>query len=283
MRVATVDGLVTLFYDGSKPLFNWELEEEWWEEFSLWCNGWDYDEVRDEHWEDWDLSEECKKYWKDRRSWQQIIVVEGVTAIPGFTFRKCNNIKRVIMADTVVRIEWGAFGSCSSLGYIKFSTHLEYIERRAFIQCNLSSVFVPPTCRAIRESAFTGNENLTIFNVPHDTVLGQDVISQTKLLRDSHFEVDKYGNYRDQTQVHNWLKNMNNDNKYSLHRACTSFQPLKEVLLTIVQAKGIGAFKVKNEAGVTPARYLKENPYADVDEMEITRDYIATMMGEYNN
>ena len=76
---------------------------------------------------------------------------------------------------------------------------------------------------------------------------------------------------------------MNNDDKYSLHRACTSFQPLKEVILTIIKAKGIGMFQMKNEAGVTPSQYLKENPYADIDEMDIVQDYIATMMGEYNN
>jgi hypothetical protein len=29
MRVATVDGLVTLFYDGSKELYNRELNNEW--------------------------------------------------------------------------------------------------------------------------------------------------------------------------------------------------------------------------------------------------------------
>ena len=94
--------------------------------------------------------------------------------------------------------------------------------------------------------------------------------------------MDERGIYNSQTDdVHNWLKNMNNDDKCSLHRACASFQPLKEVLLTIVRAKGIGAFQMKNEAGVTPSQYLKENPYADVEEMDIVRDYILKMMGEY--
>ena len=137
--------------------------------------------------------------------------------------------------------------------------------------------------REVGESAFSYNKNLTILNVPHDTVLGQDAISQTKLLVDSHFELDKYRNYRDHAQVHSLLKNMNNDDKYSLHRACTSFQPLKEVILTIIKAKGIGSFQIKNEAGVTPSQYLKENPYTDIDEMDIVQDYITTMMGEYNN
>ena len=29
MRVATVDDLVTLFYDGSEPLYNQRLNQEW--------------------------------------------------------------------------------------------------------------------------------------------------------------------------------------------------------------------------------------------------------------
>ena len=103
------------------------------------------------------------------------------------------------------------------------------------------------------------------------------------MLHNSHFELNERGTYHGQTDdVHNWLKNMNNDDKFSLHRACSSFQPIKKVLLTIVLAKGIGAFKVKNEVGITPSKYLKENPYAEIEEMDIVRDYVMKMMGEYN-
>ena len=56
MRVDTVDGLVTLFYDGSKELYNQELNDEWRKEY--------YNHDRnDADWEDWDLSDKCKKYW----------------------------------------------------------------------------------------------------------------------------------------------------------------------------------------------------------------------------
>ena len=99
------------------------------------------------------------------------------------------------------------------------------------------------------------------------------------MISDSHFELTEKGYYHDHTQeVNDWLKDMNSGEQYSLHRACSSFQPLKEVILAIVKAKGIGAFQVKNEAGITPSQYLKENPYADVEEMDIVREYIVTMM-----
>ncbi|GFH53324.1 hypothetical protein CTEN210_09800 [Chaetoceros tenuissimus] len=188
------------------------------------------------------------------------------------------------MADTVVRIERCAFGYCSSLLFIRLSINLEYIRGSAFTHCIiLKSIFIPSTCREIGGSAFASNKNLTIFNVFRDTEIGKNAICRTKLLRDSHFELNERGTYHDQTDdVHNWLKNMNNDEKYSLHRACASFQPLKEVLLTIVRAKGIGAFTVKNETGITPSQYLRENPYAEIEERDIVRDYVMKMMGEYN-
>ena len=48
----------------------------------------------------------------------------------------------------------------------------------------------------------------------------------------------------------------------------------------IVQERGIAAFQQKNKVGITSSKYLSENPYADISEMEIVRNYISKMMGE---
>lgn len=272
MRVTTVDGLVTLFYDGS-VIYNWKLHDEWVYEF------YNHDK-NDDNWESWNLSVECKRYWKERQSWQQIIIEEGVTEIPYYTFKRCKSIRRVIFSNTVVRIVEWAFHGCFSLSFIKWSINIEVIEDGAFGGCDLISVFIPPRCREIKDLAFVSNKNLIIFSSPRDTALGDSIIARTKLIENSSpFELTRYGYYHGQTEeVNNWLKNVNSGEQYSLHRACSSFQPLKEVILAIVKAKGIGAFQVKNEAGITPSQYLKENPYADVEEMDIVREYIATMM-----
>ena len=274
MRVATVDGLVTLFYDGSKKPHNEELEDEWWDEKQNHTNH--------DDWEEWPLSDVCKRYLRERRSWQQIIIVEGVTEIPFFAFCGCKKIKRVIMANTVIRIKQWAFRGCRNLTYIKWSINIEVIESIAFYGCGLTSVFIPPRCRTIEEGAFRDNYDLTLFHVHPNVQLGRNLLSNTKLLRDSRFELHRSGNYDLQThEVHNWIKNINNDDKYSLHRACCSFQPLKEVIYTIILQQGIGAFNIKNDSGITPSRYLKENPYAAIKEMDIIRSYVMKMMGEY--
>ena len=274
MRVANVNGLVTLFYDGSKKLFNEELYDEWYDEHL------DHDESND-NWEKWNLSDACKQYWRERQSWQQVIIEEGVTVIPEYTFRRCKNIKRVIMANTVVRIKRWAFHCCSTLSFIKLSINIEVIEDEAFGDCDLISVFIPPRCREIKELAFVSNYNLVIFSIPRDTALGHSIIARTKLIFNSHFEVNKWGFYHDQTEeVNNWLKDINRDEKYSLQGACSSYQPHNQDIHAIVQEKGIGDFTTKNEIHITPSQYLQENPFCDLNEMDIIRDYVLNMMGE---
>ena len=274
MRVATVDGLVTLFYDGSKPLYNEELHFDWWDAHEQ--------HMSEDDWESWDLSVECKKYFRERFSWQQVIVVEGVTEIPDRTFLRCYNVKRVIFADTVIRIEEYAFFRCESLVFDKLSINLEYIGISAFYGCNLSSVFIPPSCREIGHYALGSNKNLSILCVPQDTQLGRGIIKYSALAKSSPFEVQRNGSYEDEVNddMNTWIKNLNNGEEFSLHRACSSFQPLKQVLSAIIQEKGLKAVKMRNSAGITPSWYLKENPYTEVTEMEIIHNYLMKMMGE---
>ena len=112
--------------------------------------------------EEWDVSDECKRYFRQRLSWQQIIIVNGVTEIPASTFFGCKNIEKVIFADSVIRIEERAFFSCAGLFFIKFPTNLEYIGADSFKGCNLSSAFIPPTCQEICRDAFADNWNLSM-------------------------------------------------------------------------------------------------------------------------
>ena len=239
-----------------------------------------------------DISNECKEYMKERLSWEQIVVMEGVTEIPERTFRNCKNIKRVIFANTVVRIRLDAFAHCTGLVYVKWSINMEYIGGDAFNDCNLSSAFIPPRCREIRDRAFQANKNLSIFHVPQDTELGRDILPCTAIARASCLYPipDPMRVKRPRTSpdaelarsnnMNQWLKNMNNDDTCALHRACTSYQPLKEVIHTIIQEKGLKAFRQENDAGITPSQYSKENPYSALPEKEIIREYLMKAMGE---
>ena len=55
---------------------------------------------------------------KERHKWEVIIVLPGVEVIPWFTFKSCENVKTVIMSDTVRRIEHHAFLKCFFLKFV---------------------------------------------------------------------------------------------------------------------------------------------------------------------
>ena len=77
-----------------------------------------------------------------------------------------------------------------------------------------------------------------------------------------------------------WVKNINNDDEFSLHRACCAKEPIVEIFLPILEKQGIGTFRKKNTIGIIPSRYMKKNPFAKIKEIEIVRNYIMNMVRE---
>ncbi|GFH43824.1 hypothetical protein CTEN210_00297 [Chaetoceros tenuissimus] len=293
MRVATVDDLVTLFYDGSNEFYNEDLQMEWESDVDLVYYE-NFDDVESSN-----LSIECKNYIRERQSWQQVIIVEGVTEIPETTFYRCYNINRVNFTNTIIRIRRNAFCFCSNLTHIKLPINLEYVKDFAFAYCKLSSVFVPPSCRVIGAWAFQSNENLEILHVPQNTELDRDVIDYTELFESSpnreaykywiEIDIEDASNPGDLIaffeqhceEVKAWLKDTNTEEEFALHRICSSYEPTFEMILdNMIERGGPKAFKVKNSIGITPSRYLKENPYTNVTEKEVIEKYVLNMMGK---
>lgn len=160
MRIATVDGLVNLYYDGSKELYNEELRDELSQAYDRIRRLDGLDAAKGIAFEDLEVSVECKNYCIERMTWQQVIVVEGVTEIP----------------------EIGGF-------------------------------------------AFVGNSNLIIVNVPQDTEQSYGAYDSTKLLEISPFQ-GYYDRSLELNEVHTWLNNINNDEKFALHRVCMRIRML---------------------------------------------------------
>ena len=242
---------------------------------TLFYNGeilWDEDE------EEWIIYD-----WEERESWEIVIILPGVEIIPDFTFDECDNVEIVIMADTVKRIEDVAFFHCISLEFVKLPRNLEYIGKTAFRCCqSLTSIYIPPSCREIEERAFKGCKKLIIFHVPQTIGLGEGVIAETALIRASYSEEYKFfGEYQSNEDVNAWIKNTNgNDEEYALHRACSSFNPMSDIIYGIVKRQGLKSLHKKNQIGVTPVQYLEENPYANIDQQKLMKRYILEMMGE---
>ncbi|GFH44365.1 hypothetical protein CTEN210_00839 [Chaetoceros tenuissimus] len=231
---------------------------------------------------------------EEQLSWEVIIVLPGVEIIPQDTFPHLKKLKIVIMADTVRRIERGAFFGCESLSYVRLSTSLEYIGMGAFCHCSsLTSIFVPPSCREIDIDAFDNCQSLIIFHVPQGTEIGHGVIGFTALFKASPFAdriihfvpnllipTDFRRNQQIRNELIQWIKNINQGEQFALHRACSSFNPLEEIIYEIVKRQGISSLKKQNSIGVTASQYLQENPYSDIEERKIINRYVLDMMGE---
>ena len=214
---------------------------------------------------------------EERASWEVIIVLPGVEIIPSNTFFCCQNVKKVIMSDSVKRIEYGGFKRCSSLKFVKLSRNLEYIGGFVFKDCkSLTAIFIPPSCTEIGNCAFYDCINLIIFHVPHTTELGEGVIEDTALFEASPFETRHFRH----EEVNTWLKSINNSEGLTLHRICSSDTPNTEQVYRYVKDHGLRAMKLPNSIGITPSQYLAANPYFKIEEGKLVKRYILEMMGE---
>ena len=219
---------------------------------------------------------------RERDSWQVVMILPGVEIIPAGTFNGCFKLERVIMSDTVRRIETDAFCQCFYLKFVKLSRNLEYIGERAFWSCeSLTSIFIPPSCRFIGREAFCDCKELLILGLPQNIRVGELVFQNTALIRASPIETDEDGEYEedDDEEAVQWVKSINDEDTYALHRACSSFNPLPEIILTLVKRYGIKAMRMPNIIGITPSQYLEANTFTTISEKEIVNKYILDMMG----
>lgn len=173
----------------------------------------------------------------------------------------------------------------SGVSWLSYSEMLLLLTMTASIKANLKeSIFIPSSCREIAREAFRACTKLIMLHVPRHTRLGEGVIGGTLLIKASAFEIDEWGYYHPgiSENVNEWIKNINgDDDQFALHRACSSFNPIADVLYQIVRRQGLVSFRKKNEIETTPLEYLEANPFAEhIDQRSILKRYVLEMMGE---
>ena len=70
-----------------------------------------------------------------------------------------------------------------------------------------------------------------------------------------------------------WIKSIYDSPKYVLHKICCSHQPSAEAIHEILQDRGLEAFYEEKDVGISPSEYLQENPFTDITEVDIVRNY----------
>ncbi|GFH57142.1 DUF4132 domain-containing protein [Chaetoceros tenuissimus] len=233
----------------------------------------------------WDgINDVCLVHSKEERdSWQAIIVLPGVEVIPSSTFTECKNVKTVIMTDSINMVGHCAFEKCKSLVFIKFSRNLGCIGWSAFKLCiSLKSIFIPSSCREIIDFAFASCIKLRILSIPQHTQLAVGVFHGAAFTTKSPFEIDSNGFYDlfIDGSMKEWIRSINNEEKYTLHRLCCSHVLEMNDIQTFVEREGLRTMTVKNSIGVTPSEYLEANPYLKVKVKQIINYFILRKMGE---
>ena len=96
-----------------------------------------------------------------------------VTAIGYQAFTGNQNIKKVILPESIVTVGESAFYECTSLKAVQFSENTTEIGGRAFAYCSALESIQLPAITVIKYSMFEGCESLTDIRIP-DTVTAID-------------------------------------------------------------------------------------------------------------
>lgn len=118
-----------------------------------------------------------------------------------------------------------------------------------------------------------------ILHVPRHTGIGVEALKETALIENF------YGDYNEfrSSQGNTWVKSINHQERYGLHRICSSMGPSEDTIYqTICEQGGLHSMAKKNSVGITPSEYLTANPYADekICSRENWRDSLITCFYE---
>ncbi|GFH50784.1 predicted protein [Chaetoceros tenuissimus] len=165
--------------------------------------------------------------------------------------------------------------------------HLEYLIYDEEERDSWEVIFVLPGVQVIRFYTFNGCSNIetvimadTVRRIEEDSfyyVLQESRIYSTLKKFGIYWRVDFLG------EVNTWIKNRLQGDEFTLYRACSSYNPLEEVIYGIVKRHGPKAFKEPDSIGITPVQYLEQTPFDDIDQQKLMKRYILDMMGEIVN
>ncbi|GFH47062.1 hypothetical protein CTEN210_03537 [Chaetoceros tenuissimus] len=147
---------------------------------------------------------------------------------------------------------------------------VKIIPERTFNRCvNIETVIMADSVKRIEEDAF-------------NYCIRLEFVKLSTNLECIGYKKNEYGaySYETQDQIKTWVKNLNQGEEYAMHRACSSFNPLPEIISEIVKGDGLQCFKKQNTIGITPAQYLDANLFAENDQIAIAKRYVLEMTGE---
>lgn len=147
---------------------------------SGWAQSGDFGENNALHWEltdgtltisgtgampdyEWDWN--ASPWYNYRESVTDVIIDDGVNSIGSYSFYNCINLSSVIIPNSVITINSGAFSNCG-LSSVIVPNFVTFIGQSAFSYCSkLTSIIIPNSVTSIHDSVFTGCRNLISIDV----------------------------------------------------------------------------------------------------------------------
>lgn len=108
--------------------------------------------------------------WVYEYSFDKPVCVEGtdikITTIADSAFQNNKKIKKVILSDSITRIENFAFQYCSALEEVVFGNNLKFIGDSSFWGCGFKSIVLPESVETIYPYAFFDCTQLEEITIP---------------------------------------------------------------------------------------------------------------------
>ena len=102
-----------------------------------------------------------REVFYDRDNLKTIIIPNSVTSIGEYAFYHCSSLTDVVIGNSVTSIGEDAFSECSSLTSIEIPNSVTSIGDYAFSGCALTSIEIPNSVTSIGDYAFSGCESLS--------------------------------------------------------------------------------------------------------------------------
>ena len=112
---------------------------------------------------------------------KRVIIGDSVTSIGKIAFRRCHSLTSVTIGNRVTSIGNEAFRQCRSLTSVTIGNRVTSIGNEAFQNCSsLTSVTIPNSVTTIGESAFYGCSSLTSVTIGNNvTIIGDNAFYNT--------------------------------------------------------------------------------------------------------
>lgn len=145
---------------------------------------------------------------------QKVVLPDTITKIDSYAFCFCKELKSVVWSSNLQTIGYASFGECSKLRQVVLPQSVKTIKDEAFYSCsNLTKLKLPNGIKKIGEGAFEECNSLTELSIPNDSVkLGEEAFAGCSKLKTIRM-LDTFTNLDSSTfEGTKWIKNRRKEN-----------------------------------------------------------------------